>query len=65
MLLEFIVDTTGAVERESIGVISRTEPALAKAAIERARHCRFIPGRYAAWHRVGYEVDPNVGKPRV
>ncbi len=43
VVLEFVVDTTGVVEFESIRVVSRSEYALASAAIQRLRHCRFAP----------------------
>jgi len=44
-LVRFVVDSTGAVERSSIAVVSSPSPGLQAALVEHVRPARFSPGR--------------------
>lgn len=44
-LVEFVVDTTGAVERETIGLVAATHPEFGRAAREAAAEAKFLPAR--------------------
>jgi TonB family protein len=46
-VIEFVVDTAGAVEWETVGVVAATHPLLAEAARSAARSARFIPAQRA------------------
>lgn len=50
-VVEFVVDTAGRVEPETIGVVTATHPRFAQAAQLAARQARFIPAEKAG-HRV-------------
>jgi TonB family protein len=46
-LVEFVVDTAGAVEPETIGLVAATHPQFGQAAREAAADARFVPARRA------------------
>jgi TonB family protein len=46
-VIEFVVDTSGAVEWETVGVVAATHPSLADAARTAARTARFLPAQRA------------------
>ena len=46
-VIEFVVDTTGAVEWETVGVVTATHPLFADAARAAARTARFLPAQRA------------------
>jgi TonB family protein len=46
-IIEFVVDTTGAVEWETVGVVAATHPQFAEAARVTARGARFLPAERA------------------
>lgn len=46
-VVEFVVDTAGAVEWETVGVVAATHPLLADAARSAARTARFLPAQRA------------------
>lgn len=46
-LVEFVVDTTGRVEAETVGVVAATHPQFADAARMTARQARFLPAERA------------------
>jgi TonB family protein len=46
-VVEFVVDTSGAVEWETVGVVAATHPQLAESARAAMRTARFVPAQRA------------------